>query len=165
MVSVVRAAVVLGKMDDMFEIRSRRVCSEKAVVLLSRGTGTIGEGHLGSVMGSTDILIPEGGSLTDALLFVPEQDTSRIRVLNVSTGDFVRDVVGDGTLSGNLQDVLICTTGPLGTPEMYVADMNNDRIAVLDPLTGEVAGMYIIYFVDGNSCNRGQDIMLHLYCL
>ena len=56
--------------------------------------------------------------------------------MNVSTGALVRDIVGDGTLGVNLRDVLICTTGPQGTPEMYVSDTGNDRIAVLDPMTG-----------------------------
>ena len=57
-------------------------------------------------------------------------------MLNVSTGAFVRDIVGDGTLGDNLRDVLICTTGPQDTPEMYVSDFFNGRIAVLDPMTG-----------------------------
>ena len=83
-------------------------------------------------------------------------------------------MVGDGTLSDNLKDVFICTTGPLGIPEMYVSDNRNDRIAVLDPLTGghiryigrgQGEGMYIIYVVGFNNCIGGHDIMLHLYCL
>ena len=56
-------------------------------------------------------------------------------MLNVSTGELVRDIVGDGKL-GMLRDVLICTTGAQGTPEMYVSDYSNHRIAVLDPMTG-----------------------------
>ena len=65
-------------------------------------------------------------------------------MLNVSTGDFVRDVVGDGTLSDSLHDVLICTTGPLGIPEMYVSDCDNHHIAVLDPLTRRTRYVYNI---------------------
>ena len=57
-------------------------------------------------------------------------------MLNVSTGAFVRDIVGDAQLGGSLYDVLISTTGPQGTPELYVCDGGNDRIAVLDPMTG-----------------------------
>ena len=136
MVSVVRVAVELGKLDEIFEIISRKVVSDRSAVLLSRKAGIIGQGQLGYVYGSTDILIPAGGSVTDAQLFIPEINTRRIRVMNVSTGALVRDIVGDGTLGVNLRDVLICTTGPQGTPEMYVSDCGNDRIAVLDPMTG-----------------------------
>ena len=96
----------------------------------------IGQGQLGRVVGSTDICIPAGGSVTDAELYVPECDARRIRVLNVSTGALVRDIVGDAQLSNSLYDVLISTTGPQGTPELYVCDFGNDRIAVLDPMTG-----------------------------
>ena len=136
MVSVVRVAVELGKLDEIFEIISRKVVSDRSAVLLSRKPGIIGQGQLDCVYGSTDILIPAGGSVTDALLFIPECNTRRIRVMNVSTGALVRDIVGDGTLGVNLRDVLICTTGPQGTPEMYVSDTGNNRIAVLDPMTG-----------------------------
>jgi hypothetical protein len=129
MVSVVRVAVEFGKLDVMFEIGCRRVGLERAVVLLSQG-------QLGCVYGSTDIWIPAGGSVTDAELYVPDEGTSRIRVLNVSTGAFVRDIVGDGQLSDLIYDVLISTTGPQGTPELYVCDFGNHRIAVLDPMTG-----------------------------
>ena len=74
-VSVARAAVDLGKVDEMFEVRSRRVGLDRAVVLLSRGAGMIGQGLLDVVVGSTDIWIPPGGSVTDALLFVPDWNT------------------------------------------------------------------------------------------
>jgi hypothetical protein len=65
MVSVVRVAVEFGKLDEMFEVGSRRVGSERAVVLISRGAGMIGQGHLGYVAGSTDIWIPAGGYVAD----------------------------------------------------------------------------------------------------
>ena len=120
----------------MFEIRSRLLGSDKGVVLLSRGVGSIGQGQLDIVAGSTDILIPAGGSVSDALLYVPECHTRRIRVLNVLTGVIVQDIVGDGALGDRLRDVLICSTGPQGTPEMYVSDRDNHRIAVIDPMTG-----------------------------
>jgi hypothetical protein len=151
-VSVARALVDLGKVDEMFEVRSRRVGPDRAVVLLSRGQGMIGHGLLDAVVGSTDIWIPPGVSVIDALLFVPGWNTRRIRVLNVSTGALVRDIVGDGLLGDYLYDVLISKTGLQGMAEMYVSDCSNHRIAVIDPMTGghirsigrgEGAGMYI----------------------
>ena len=151
-VSLVSAAVKLGKAKDIFEIRSQLLGSGRAVVLLSQGSGIIGKGQLDVVVGSTDILIPAGGSVSDAELFVPERNTGRIRVLNMSTGVFVRDIVGDGALGDRIRDVLICSTGPQGIPEMCVSDVSNHRIAVIDPMTGghirsigrgRGAGMYI----------------------
>jgi uncharacterized protein YdbL (DUF1318 family) len=136
MVCLVIEAVELGKLDEIFEIVSRKVVSDRSAVLLSRKAGILGQGQLDLVRGSTDILIPAGGSVTDALLFVPDCSKKRIRVLNVSTGAFVRDIVGDGTLSFALRDVLISTKGPQGTPEKNVSDISNNRIAVLDPMTG-----------------------------
>ena len=122
-------------MDAIFEIRSRRAGLDRAGVLLSRGPGSIGEEvELDDVWGKTDILIPAGGSVADALLFVA--DSRRIRVCNVSTGKFVRDILGDGQLGVSLYDLLICNTGPQGIPELYVSDFSNHRIAVLDPMTG-----------------------------
>jgi hypothetical protein len=163
MVSAVRVAVDFGKLVEMFEIGCRRVGLERAVVLLSRGAGMIGQGQLGYVVGSTDIWIPAGGSVTDAELYVPELGNRRIRVFNVSTGAFVRDLVGDDQLSDDVSDVLISTTGPQGTPELYVCDFGNHRIAVLDPMTGahirsigrgKGAGMYNnLYTLFNNICN------------
>jgi hypothetical protein len=141
--------------------------SDRSAVLLSRKAGIIGQGQLDEVRGSTDILIPAGGSVTDAQLFIPECKTRRIRVLNVSTGALVLDIVGDGTLGDNLRDVLICTTGPQGTPEMYVSDSRNHRIAVLDPMTGGhiryigrrgEAGMYKNESIQYHGCMRRYDI-------
>ena len=97
-------------------------------------------------------MIPAGGSVLDAELLVPELNTRRIRVFNASTGVLVRDIVGDGALGDLLRDVLICSTGPQGRPEMYVCDCDNHSIAVIDPMTGghirnigrgQGAGMYI----------------------
>jgi hypothetical protein len=151
-VSLVSAAVELGKVKELFEIGSRLVGSGRAVVVLSRGPGIIGQGQLDYVAGNTNILIPAGGSVSDAQLLVPELNTRRIRVFNVSTGVLVRDIVGDGALGDRIRDVLICSTGPQGTPEMYVSNGSNHRIAVIDPMTGghirnigigEGSGMYI----------------------
>jgi YVTN family beta-propeller protein len=47
-------------------------------------------------------------------------------------------MLGDGQLSFNLRDVLICNTGPQGTPELYVSDECNNRVSVLDMATGAV---------------------------
>jgi hypothetical protein len=135
MVSVVGAARDMCKLNAIFEIRSRRAGLDRSRVLLSRGAGSIGEvGQLDAVYGQIDILIPAGGSVTDALLFVA--DSQRIRVFNVSTGEFVRDILGDGQLGGSLYDLLICNTGPQGIPELYLCEGSYHHIAVLDPLTG-----------------------------
>jgi DNA-binding beta-propeller fold protein YncE len=79
-------------------------------------------------------MIPEGGSASDGLLFVPEKN--RVRVFNVCSGLWIRDIAGDGGLSGYLGDVLISMTGPGGTAELYVADYGNHRVVVVDPMTG-----------------------------
>ena len=138
-VCLVRLARELSQVGNMFEIGSRRVRQKSqkdrsSLVLLSRGAGVIGEGMLDDVYGSTDIMIPEGGSASDGLLFVP--DKNRVRVFNVSSGLWIRDIVGDGGLSAYVRDVLISMTGPGGTAELYVADYGSNRVVVLDPMTG-----------------------------
>jgi hypothetical protein len=175
MVSAVRVAVELGKLDEIFEIVSRKVVSDRSAILLSRKSGIIGQGQLHDFSGSTDILVPVGGSVTDALLFIPEFNTRRIRVLNVSTGALVRDIVGDAQLGYSLSDVLISTTGPQGTPELYVCDFGNDRIAVLDPMTGAHirsigrglgAGMFYMHFCaqDNNRVEGTISVLVCMYC-
>ena len=125
-----------SRLRQMFEIGYRRVGIYREMVLASHVVGCIGHGQLDDVQGSTDILIPAGGSVSDALVFVPENNTRRVRVFDMSTGVLVRDLVGDGQLSTSLGDVLIADTGPQGSPELYLCDRGNHRVIVLDPLSG-----------------------------
>ena len=97
-------------------------------------------------------------------------------VLNVSTGALVRDIIGDSQLGGSLYDVLISTTGPQGTPELYVCDYDNHRIAVLDPMTGANirsigtglgAGMLYKHFCvqDNNRVEGTISVLGCMYCI
>jgi len=135
MVSVVIEALDLGKTNAMFEIRTCTVGGlDKSVVLLSIEAGIIGLGVVGTVWGSTDVLIPAGGSVEDALLFVPDFYPG-IKVFNLSSGALVREIVGD--THSHYKDLLIVKTGPQSISEQYVCDAGTNRIVVLDPMTGD----------------------------
>ena len=149
MVTVVEVA------RDMWKFRYRRAGFDRADALLSRGASYNRASSIVFWQRLISCLIPAGGSVTDALLFAHESDSPCIKVFNVSTGEFVRDLDGDDQFGDSLYVVLICNTGQQGIPELYVCDASNYRIAVLDPMTGD----HIRYIGTG----RGAGMYIPLY--
>ena len=91
--------------------------------------------------GKVDIAIPVGGTVADALLFVPDED-GKVDLFNALTGVWEGSIRGNGKgskpgqFSNHIWDICIATTGPQNQSELFVADFSNGRVSVFDPWTG-----------------------------
>ena len=152
----------VGTLFDVQVRSNAKIASVVAVssggrVPLPRGPGSIGVGQIQNIMGNVDIWIPAGGSAGDALLFVADYSAKEVKVFNACSGALVRSITGNGKGSGTGQfncaiDVHMASTGPNREWELFVSDVSNNVVMVLNPMTGE----YIRQIGSGQGAGAGQ---------
>lgn len=90
----------------------------------------------------TDIYIPPGCSAAVAMLLTLDYTSKCVKFFNAVSGQFVRDLVGNGQGSGPGQfgsslygDIVVAGTGHNGEAQLYISDLGNYRVMVFDLLT------------------------------